>query len=109
MFSATRAAARVGAVFDTPFAMSWDGARLLLTGSVDEYALSDLRARLDDLIGVYSVLVVDVSGVDYLPSAGLGVLARATASPGCEVRLLAAAGSEAHRMLEITGIPHRTV
>jgi anti-anti-sigma factor len=98
-------------VFETPLSMEWDGVVLRIGGSVDEYSISELRERLADLVANHRSLKVDVSDVEFLPSAGIGILARARAAArdsGGVLDLVARAGSPAQRILDITGIPHLT-
>jgi anti-anti-sigma factor len=84
--------------------------RLLLHGELDEIATVELR----DVIGASTAelqrdLVIDLSDVDFLPSAAIGVLATAMASAqahGAAIALVAADGSIAQRVLTICALPY---
>lgn len=98
-------------MFDTPLKLDWDGRVLRVSGDVDEYALIELRARLAELVDGGELLAIDVSGVGFLPSAGIGILARARSraeTAGVGLRIVAVEGSPAQRVLEITGVPFVT-
>lgn len=90
--------------------LSVETARLTLRGELDEATTFELR----DLIGTATSslrrdLVIDLSDVDFLPSAAVGVLAkaRATASDnGAEITFVAADGTIAQRVLTICGLPY---
>ena len=82
--------------------------RLAVTGEVDSSSAPTLRARLDEVLdrGVVTDLTVDLTGVTFLDSAGLCVLAavhrRAVRS---DVRLRVVATSRAViRPMQITGL-----
>jgi anti-anti-sigma factor len=87
--------------------------RLTLHGELDEIASIELR----DVIGSASAelqrdLVVDLSDVDFFPSAAVGVLATARAGAqahGATVALVAADGSIAQRVLMICALPYEVV
>jgi anti-anti-sigma factor len=84
--------------------------RLTLSGELDEATTFELR----ELIGTGSAglqkdLVVDLSAVDFLPSAAVGVLAKARATAqanGATITFAATEGSIAQRVLTICGLPH---
>ncbi|GAA5141981.1 hypothetical protein GCM10023340_04710 [Nocardioides marinquilinus] len=98
-------------MFETPLSMEWDGVVLRVGGSVDEYSISELRDRLAGLVTTNRALKVDVSEVEFLPSAGIGILARARAAArdsGGVLDIVARTGCPAQRILDITGIPHLT-
>jgi len=82
-------------------------ARLTASGEVDSSSAPTLRARLDDVLDKGAVdLTVDLTGVTFLDSAGLCVLAathrRAVRS---DVRLRVLASSRAViRPMQITGL-----
>jgi anti-anti-sigma factor len=84
---------------------------LFVTGSVDELSGVPLR----EAIGKYSDgqkedLVIDLGGVDLLPSAGVGVLAvamRQAEENGATIELVAKADTIVQRVLNICGLPFR--
>lgn len=84
-------------------------ATLSFSGTVDETAVaalsSDIAAGLADCDGT---LVIDLSDVDYFPSAAVSALVKATRDDESRVELLAAEGSIVQRVLHLCGLPHRT-
>ncbi len=85
---------------------------LIVAGDVDSPSAIELRDLIEKHTDHYAQpLVIDLSGVDYLPSAAVGVLATAQQqgeSAGHAVDLLAAEGSIAERVLTVCAMPHRT-
>ena len=81
-------------------------ARLTVTGEIDSSSAPLLREQLDTLLeGELTELVIDLSGVTFLDSAGLCVLAAAHRRAGTDVRLRVLASSRAVvRPLQITGL-----
>lgn len=86
---------------------------LLVTGELDAVSAAELREQV--LLHSHDFskpLVVDLSGVQFLPSVAVGVLAttlRSAANASGSLELLAAEGTIAQRVLQITALPHRTV
>src|SRR4249920_2610699 len=68
---------RRGGIVELTVTSRQEGARTVITvnGEIDVYTAPSLRERLNELVaaGQYD-LVVDMSGVDFLDSTGLGVL-----------------------------------
>ena len=99
---------------DVPFALDFDATSgvLAVSGELDEEPAAALRAALEERSqGYASGLVLDLTGVTYLPSAAVGVLAKASqqfASSGSSLELAAAAGSVAERVLTVCAMPHRS-
>jgi anti-anti-sigma factor len=92
------------------YAISGDARTLTLRGELDEAAAVELRDLLNpitaDLVGE---LRVDLTDVDFLPSAAVGVLASAqsgAARGNGSIAFVAASGSTAQRVLTICGLPH---
>jgi anti-sigma B factor antagonist len=81
-------------------------ARLAVSGEVDSSSAPLLRERLDALFDAsVRELIIDLSAVTFLDSAGLCVLAAAHRRAGDEVRLRVLASSRAViRPLQITGL-----
>jgi anti-sigma B factor antagonist len=81
-------------------------ARLAATGEIDSSSAPLLREQLDILLeSPLSELTIDLSGVTFLDSAGLCVLAAAHRRVGSDVRLRVLAASRAViRPLQITGL-----
>jgi anti-sigma B factor antagonist len=84
-----------------------DSYAVAVTGELDLHSAPQVQARLDDLLdaGARSV-VVDLMGVSFIDSAGLGVLLSASKSlktSGGEL-VLAADDRRILRVLEITGL-----
>jgi anti-sigma B factor antagonist len=79
---------------------------LTVAGEIDSSSAPLLREQLDALFeGTLSELVVDLTGVTFLDSAGLCVLAAAHRRAGSDVRLRVLASSRAViRPLQITGL-----
>ncbi len=98
---------------ERPLAFSYDAETrtLHVSGEVDELSGPALREALGKHSGDYSEdLVVDLGDVDFLPSAGVGVLAvamRNAQERGSELELVAAKGTIAQQVLNICGLPHR--
>lgn len=84
---------------------------LTVTGEVDETAAAELRDVIDARTESFArSLTLDLSAVDYLPSAAVGVLARAhqqATAAGQTLELRADEGSIAQRVLLVCGLPHR--
>jgi anti-anti-sigma regulatory factor len=98
-------------VFDQPLSLTESGEVVVVRGTVDEYALVDLREQLADAVRRGSVRYIDVSGVDLLPSAALGILAATRASAardGHSIEIVATPETFAQRVLAAVGIPHLT-
>jgi anti-anti-sigma factor len=98
-------------VFDEPLTVAEDDAVLRLSGSVDEAAIAELRLALDDAVRRGAVRYVDVSRIDLLPSAGLGLLAAARSAAsrgGRDLDVVAADGTYAQKVLDAVGLPHLT-
>jgi anti-anti-sigma factor len=95
-----------------PFSAEFDGAARVLTvsGELDETAASALRDVIDRRTETFTQsLVVDLTGVDYLPSVAVGMLARAhqqAVASGHALELRADEGSIAQRVLLVCGLPH---
>jgi anti-sigma B factor antagonist len=81
-------------------------ARLTVTGEVDSSSAPLLREHIDTLLeGSLSELTIDLSGVTFLDSAGLCVLAAAHRRVGSDITLRVLASSRAViRPLQITGL-----
>lgn len=96
------------------FTAEFDDATHVLTvaGELDEAASAALRDAIDARSGGYTrPLVIELSAVDYLPSAAVGVLARAhkqATTAGHDLDLVASEGTIAQRVLLVCGLPHRT-
>ncbi|GAB3889179.1 hypothetical protein GCM10029964_058210 [Kibdelosporangium lantanae] len=77
-----------------------------MVGELDTLTAPELRSRLGEVVpSAGAVLVVDLSGVTFLSSAGLAVLMEACqrgVEVGCDVRLVVS-GSTA-RVFELTGL-----
>jgi anti-sigma B factor antagonist len=81
-------------------------ARVTVSGEIDSSSAPLLRERLDTLFeGTLSDLIIDLSAVTFLDSAGLCVLAAAHRRAGSDVHLRVLASSRAViRPLQITGL-----
>lgn len=103
------AGAILPSVYDTALTMTLEDGTLAVSGAIDEYSFTEFRRRVQEAADAHPALVVDLTAVEYLPSAGIGILAKAGATAreqGRELRLVAAEGSHAERVLAATGIPH---
>jgi anti-anti-sigma factor len=82
--------------------------RIVVRGEVDLQNAGDVEAQLTEAISNQATMVsIDLSGVDYLDSAGLRVLFHlvdrlATLQIGIE--LIAAPGSPSRRVIELSGL-----
>ncbi|MEU2350666.1 SpoIIE family protein phosphatase [Modestobacter sp. NPDC049651] len=85
-----------------------DGARLVLTGTLDLGSVDALRPRLlAALPGDGQLVTLDLRGVGYLASAGVGLLLETTAqvrAGGGGVRVLVTPGSLPARVLDVTAL-----
>lgn len=83
---------------------------LTVVGDLDEPQVPLLgKAIYDHSQGYRADLLVDLSGVTYLPSAAVAVLAKAcveAGSAGVLLELRAATGSIAERVLALCAMPH---
>ena len=81
-------------------------ARISVTGEIDSSSAPLLREQLDTLLeSPLTELTIDLSGVTFLDSAGLCVLAAAHRRVGSDVTLRVLASSRAViRPLQITGL-----
>ena len=99
---------------EVPFTLDFDASTRVLTvaGDVDEPQSAALREGIEQHSEWFSqALVVDLTSVTYLPSAAVGVLAKAGqsfAETGATLELAAATGSIAERVLTVCAMPHRT-
>jgi anti-anti-sigma factor len=82
--------------------------RIVVRGEIDLQNAGDVEAQLTEAISNQATMVsIDLSGVDYLDSAGLRVLFHlvdrlATLQIGIE--LIAAPGSPSRRVIELSGL-----
>lgn len=97
-------------MFETPYRATFDDGVLEVSGSVDEYGVAALRSDLEaHTEGHTRSLTVVLSGLDYLPSIAVSVLTRAMGRcrrAGADLRLVAASGSVAQRILMISALPY---
>ncbi|WP_170981483.1 STAS domain-containing protein [Nocardioides dongxiaopingii] len=95
-----------------PFEVEFDESTQILavSGEVDESTAVALRDALDAATATYQrSVVVDLSSVGFLPSVGVGVLAKAlqrATGAGHPIELRAEAGSIAQRVLQVCALPH---
>jgi anti-sigma B factor antagonist len=86
---------------------SGSAARLTASGEIDSTSAPVLKDRLVALLDAGArEVVIDLTGVTFLDSAGLCVLAatyRRASAEGCRLRVLAASGA-VMRPLQITGL-----
>lgn len=97
---------------DSSFSHEVDDGRVTLRGDLDETTTFLMRSLLDDLSDGFSRdLTIDLSGVDLLPSAAVGVLATTQATArrqGATLEFVATDGSMAARVLTICGLDYST-
>jgi anti-anti-sigma factor len=90
--------------------LSDDGGTLTLHGELDELATARLRQLFTTLTDELARgLRVDLSDVDFLPSAALGVLAAARNAAdrtGGSLTFVATSGTIAQRVLTICALPY---
>lgn len=87
------------------------GARLVLrlSGELDIDGIARLRDELRELVvGSVGDVVIDVTGLTYLPSAGVRLLGDCVTWRPARVRLRAAPDSHSARVLELVGFDHDT-
>ncbi len=75
---------------------------LVLQGEIDIASVVGLRTAVDELARPPERLVIDLGGVSFLDSTGLGWLA-AVARSGCEVSLRAVP-EPIRKLLDVTGV-----
>jgi anti-anti-sigma factor len=96
------------------FAVTYDetAQALTVTGELDEETSATLREAVATHTDEFThPISIDLSGVHYLPSAAVGVLAHAvqqSVGAGQPVELVAAQGTIAQRVLQVCALPHRT-
>jgi len=101
-------------VDSSSYAADYDGTAqvLTVTGEVDEGAAVSLRDDIETHSAKFTQpLVIDLTGVGYLPSAAVGVLAtvrQRSSANGSSIELVASEGSIAQRVLTVCALPHRT-
>jgi anti-anti-sigma factor len=99
---------------DQPFSVDHDDSASSLTvvGEVDEPHAAALRDAIEHHSSSYTAdLVVDLSGVTYLPSVAVGVIATSRQklqASGATLELVASDGSIAQRVLTVCALPYRT-
>lgn len=83
---------------------------LAVSGDLDEGPTASMRSAIEEQSqGFTRRLTLDLSGVTYLPSAAVGVLAKAGeafSASGADLELAARSGSVAERILTVCAIPH---
>ncbi|MEU2348683.1 STAS domain-containing protein [Modestobacter sp. NPDC049651] len=90
-------------------APSADGCTVVVTGEVDSTTAPGLRGCLTDVLGRPGITAVelDISGVTFLDSAGLSVLATAhrdAVAAGVRLTMRCGTGRAVVRPLQITGL-----
>ncbi|MCW2813689.1 MAG: anti-sigma factor antagonist [Nocardioides sp.] len=102
-------------VIGRPFVAELDEERhlLRLAGElIDQTAVAALHVAIGDATAAYSrPLAIDLSEVDFMPSAAVGVLGVAiqrASNAGHPIRLIATDGSVAQRMLAVCAFPYAT-
>jgi anti-anti-sigma factor len=99
-------------VTSSEFGYDLDPARALLVvrGDLDEPATIELRETLTKATDEFrSALAIDLTDVTFMPSPAIGVLATSQDKArrnGVDIRLVAAPGSMAARLLTICAIDH---
>jgi anti-anti-sigma factor len=91
-----------------PFATAFsnDTRTLVVSGEVDELSGQALRSQIVQCSENFTQpLSVDLSDVDFFPSLGVGILARAMTMG--EIELVAKDGCVAQRVLRICQLPYR--
>ncbi len=95
---------------ERPFTATSSPGLLIVSGSVDEYAVIALRNALREQTEDYTTsLTVDLTDADYLPSVAVSVLVsamRTAEQNGVAVSLVAAAGTIAQRVLMVCALPY---
>jgi anti-anti-sigma factor len=83
-------------------------ARLTLSGELDLAGVAGARTAMLDGLAFGRLLSVDLSGLSFIDSAGLGVLVRmAEANGPDELRFLGPVTAPVGRMLTLTGLDER--
>jgi anti-anti-sigma factor len=93
---------------ERPYSAEFDlaDARLTVHGEIGELDTADFRRDLLDAVAhTEQTVVVDLSDVDFLPSAAIGVLVGAIKGAAGQIELVAAKQSIAGHLLSICGLP----
>jgi|SRR5690349_20762806 anti-anti-sigma factor len=102
------------AVPGLPLTTTYDevGSVLAVSGDVDAESTEELRRAIEGCSKEYRTgLVVDLTGVTFLPSVAIGMLVRAEQSfeaAGSSFELAAQTGSMAQRVLTVSAMPFRS-
>jgi serine phosphatase RsbU (regulator of sigma subunit)/anti-sigma regulatory factor (Ser/Thr protein kinase)/anti-anti-sigma regulatory factor len=92
-----------------PLEVTVDGTRLTVSGAVDQASASDLRRSIAHVTrGGTGEVLVDLTRVSTLASAGVQVLVEQMTRPGASIRLLAPMGSPAQHVLDVVQLPYLT-
>ncbi|HEY1135824.1 MAG TPA: STAS domain-containing protein [Nocardioides sp.] len=96
---------------EPPFASALDPATLTLTVTGGVWAYRDVedldRAITEASDGLTRSITLDLSHAEFLPSLGIGTLLalrRRMRVHGADLRVVAASGTVAHRVLTVTGV-----
>ncbi|MCW2765505.1 MAG: regulator of sigma subunit, anti-anti-sigma factor RsbU [Nocardioides sp.] len=107
--SVTADAERARASRRRPLEFTFGGAWLALSGRVDRWSAADLRRSLAHITrGGTTHVLVDLSAVSLLASAGVQVLVEELTRPEVSIRLLAPIGSPAQHVLDLVRLPYVT-
>lgn len=97
---------------ERPLVTEYDerSATLSVTGGVfDDIELEDLQAAVvDSSDGLTRTVTVDLSETDFFPSRAVGAMVaamRGASANDATLRIVASAGSLAHRVLSVSGLP----
>jgi anti-sigma regulatory factor (Ser/Thr protein kinase)/ABC-type transporter Mla MlaB component len=92
-----------------PLEVSVAGPRLTVSGAVDQASASDLRRSIAHITrGGTTEVLVDLTDVSTLASAGVQVLVEQMTRPGASIQLLAPMGSPAQHVLDVVRLPYVT-
>jgi anti-anti-sigma factor len=82
-----------------------DGRTLAVSGCVDELTADEFRRALDQRLKSSAATIVDLSDVDFFPSAAVGVLIGAMKRGNDRIAITARRDCFAAKVLDICGIP----
>jgi anti-anti-sigma factor len=86
---------------------SADGVHVHVVGEIDMSNVRWLSEQLHAALEDHQTMTVDLTSVEYMDSSGLSLvhqLARFASESSRELRLVASDGSNAHRLLVLTGV-----
>jgi anti-anti-sigma factor len=92
-----------GASFEIVLAHLDGYARVKLRGELDYPAIANQREAIEEIVGLRSIVVIDLSELTFADSAGLAILARIAGAHDGPVRIEGLTDA-VRRLLDMTGL-----